>query len=140
MIGFSSFERAAQRLTPLAATALRIALGWIFLRHGLMKIHMGVGGVTGFLAGLGFPVARAWAVVLIVLETFGAACVVAGLLTRFWAACFAVEMVVAITRAILPTGRAFELEGLLFAGALALVFLGDGWLALGQLIGGRKAD
>jgi len=130
---FSTFPRLAQRLTPLAATVLRIAVGGVFLRHGLAKLHMGIGGVAGFLGGLGFPVPQAWAVVLIVAETFGAACVILGLLTRFWAACFAVEMVVAITRAILPAGRGFELEGLLLAGALALVALGDGWIALGQL-------
>ncbi len=139
MIGYSSFERGAQRLAPLASTVLRIAVGWVFLRHGLMKIHMGVGGVGGFLHGLGFPVAQAWAVVLIVVETFGAACLVVGLLTRFWAACLVVDMVVAITRAILPTGRPFELEGLLLAGALALVVLGDGWLALGSLLGKKSA-
>jgi len=140
MIGYSSFERAAQRLTPLAATALRIALGWVFLRHGLTKLHMGLGGVGGFLGSLGFPLPQAWAGILITVETFGAACVIAWLLTRFWAACFVVEMVVAITRAILPTGRGFELEGMLLAGALALVFLGDGWLALGQLIGKKSGD
>ena len=139
MMGYASFERGAQRLTPLAATVLRIAVGAVFLRHGLTKIHMGVGGVGGFLHGLGFPLAQAWAVVLIVVETFGAACLVAGILTRFWAACLAVDMVVAITRAILPTGRAFELEGVLLAGALALVALGDGWLALGPLLG-KKAS
>lgn len=140
MIVFSTFQRVAQRLTPLAATALRIALGWVFLRHGLVKLHMGLGGVAGFLGGLGFPVPQAWAVVLIVVETFGAACVITGLLTRFWAACFAVEMVVAITRAILPRGGAFELEGVLLAGALALVCLGDGWIALGQLHTKKHAD
>jgi len=140
MIGYATFERGAQRLSPLAATLLRIAVGWVFLRHGLMKLHMGLPAVAGFLHGLGFPVAQVFAVIVIAVETFGAACVIAGLLTRFWAACMAIEMVVAITRALLPAGRPFELEALLLAGALALVTLGDGWVALGQLLGRKSAE
>ncbi|HXY69460.1 MAG TPA: DoxX family protein [Gemmatimonadales bacterium] len=135
---FSSFERTAQRLSPLAATVLRVALAWVFLRHGLMKLHMGLSGVAGFLHSLGFPLAGVCAVLLIIAETFGAACVAVGLLTRFFAACLALDMILAIWRALLPSGRPFELEGMLLAGALALVFLGDGWLALGSLIGKKK--
>ena len=137
MIGYATFERGAQRLAPFAATVLRVAVGWVFLRHGLMKIHWGVPGVAGFLHTLGFPVwPTAWAVALIAIETFGAACVIAGLLTRFWALCLAVDMVLAITRAQMPAGHPWELEGLLLAGALALLLLGDGKLALGGLLGG----
>jgi hypothetical protein len=39
---------------------------------------------------------------------------------------------VAILRVLLPAGRSFELEALLLAGALSLVALGDGPLALGM--------
>ena len=115
-----------------AAVPLRLALGGIFLRHGIMKLEGGLPGLAAFLHGLGFPFANVWAVILIGVETIGAACVVLGLLTRAWALCFVVEMVVAILRVQLPAGRNFELEVLLLAGALSLVALGDGPLALGM--------
>lgn len=135
---FDVAGRWAGRLTPFAPVVLRVAVGWVFLRHGIMKVHMGLGGVAGFLGHLGFPVPHAWAVVLIGVETVGAGCVVLGLWTRFWAACLAVDMIVAITRVILPTGRAFELEGLLLAGALALLALGDGPVSIGALLSVRR--
>jgi len=131
---FASLGRAAGRLAPAAPLALRVGVGWVFLRHGLMKVHWGLAGVAGFLHGLGFPVAPLWAVVLIGAETVGAGCVLVGFWTRFWAACLVVDMVVAITRVLLPAGRAFELEGLLLAGALALVALGDGPVSVGGLL------
>ena len=49
-----------------------------------------------------------------------------GILTRVWAACMAFEMAIAALFVVLPTGRWPEVEGLLCAGALALVALGDG--------------
>ena len=117
-----------------AAVPLRLAVGGIFLRHGIMKLEGGLPGLAAFLHGLGFPFANIWAVILIAVETVGAACVVLGLLTRAWALCFVVEMVVAILQVQLPAGRNFELEVLLLAGALSLVALGDGPLALGMTL------
>ena len=116
-----------------APVLLRLAVGGVFLRHGIQKLQTGLPGVTEFLHGLGFPFAKIWAVVLIGVETVGAACVVAGLLTRAWAICLAVVMVVAILRVKLPAGGDFELEALLLAGALSLVALGDGPLSLGSM-------
>ena len=45
------------RFTPYAAVVLRVAVGLIFLHHGLMKVHMGVGGVAGFFHNVGIPFA-----------------------------------------------------------------------------------
>ncbi len=115
-----------------AAVPLRLGVGGVFLRHGIQKLEGGLPALSGFLHSLGFPFANVWAVMLIGIETVGAACVLLGLLTRGWAICFAVEMVVAILRVQLPGGRSFELEALLLAGALSLVALGDGPLALGM--------
>jgi putative oxidoreductase len=123
----------AHRLSPLAPLFLRLAVGWIFIRHGLAKLHTGVPGVARFFGHLGIPLATPAAGIVITVETFGAACLVLGLLTRFWALCLAVEMVVAISVAVLPSGRSPELEGLLLAGALALVGLGGGPLAVDSL-------
>ncbi|HMA44853.1 MAG TPA: DoxX family protein [Gemmatimonadales bacterium] len=114
-----------------AALLLRLAVGGVFLRHGITKVEGGIPALTGFLHGLGFPFANIWAVVLIVVETVGAGFVLLGVLTRAWAVCFVVEMIVAILRVQIPAGRNFELEALLLAGAASLVALGDGPLALG---------
>jgi uncharacterized membrane protein YphA (DoxX/SURF4 family) len=110
---------------------LRLAVGGVFLRHGILKVMSGLPDVAAFLHGLGFPFANVWAVILIAVETVGAACVLLGILTRAWACCFAVVMIVAILRVKVPGGQVFELEALLLAGAASLVALGDGPLALG---------
>jgi putative oxidoreductase len=118
------------RLTPYAAFFMRLAVGFVFFQHGLVKFHNGVPAVAGFLHTLGFPLASVFAVILIVVETIGAICVVIGFYTRFWAACMAVEMLVAILAVQVPHHANFELEGLLFAGAVTLVALGDGPLSV----------
>jgi putative oxidoreductase len=118
------------RLTPYAAFFMRLAVGFVFFQHGLVKFHNGVPAVAGFLHTLGIPLASVFAVILIVVETIGAICVVIGFYTRFWAACMAVEMLVAILAVQLPHHANFELEGLLFAGAVTLVALGDGPLSV----------
>jgi len=134
---FSRASALADRLRPAAPLLLRLAVGLVFLHHGLGKLHMGVPAVAGFFGGLGIPFPTPFAVVVMAVETVGAACVVLGLWTRLWAALMVVDMAVAILVAVLPSGRSPELEGLLLAGAFALVGLGDGPLALGALF--RKA-
>jgi putative oxidoreductase len=119
------------RFSPYAAVPLRLAVGGVFLRHGIVRVQSGVPATATYLHGLGFPFATVWAVILLVVETLGAACVVLGVLTRAWAAALAVVMVLAIVLVKLPSGAPYELEVVLLAGALSLVALGDGPLALG---------
>ena len=126
------FRPVTALLAPFAPLFLRLGMAYVFVRHGLMKVHMGLPQVAGFFGHLGIPTPTVWAAVVMVVETVGAACLALGLLTRFWALCMAVEMVVAIWRAVLP--RAPELEGLLLAGAFALLSLGSGPLSLDRLI------
>lgn len=114
------------RFTPYAALVLRLAVGLVFLHHGLMKVHMGLPATAEFMHSQGIPFATIAAAVVITVETVGAACVMLGILTRVWAACMAFEMAIASLFVVLPTGRWPELEGLLCAAALALVALGDG--------------
>jgi putative oxidoreductase len=128
----------AHSLSPFASLFVRLGVGLVFLHHGAAKLHLGIAGVAGFLGHLGIPIPEVAAIVVIAVETLGAACVVVGLLTRFWAAGMAVEMVVAILVALLPAHRTPELEGLLLAGALALVGMGAGPISLDRLFG-KKA-
>jgi putative oxidoreductase len=117
-------------LAPYAAFIMRLAVGGVFLAHGIAKYHNGVAGVSGFLHGLGVPFSSMVAVYLIVVETVGAACVMLGIFTRAWATAMAVNMAVAIAVAIMPRGGNAELEALLLAGSVTLMALGDGPLSI----------
>jgi len=116
-------------LTPYAAFFMRLAVGGVFLIHGLSKFHRGIPAVASFFGSVGIPFPTVGAFVVIVVETIGAACVILGLFTRPWALCMMFEMAVAMI-VQLHGGHNIELEGLLFAGALTLVALGDGPLSI----------
>lgn len=118
------------RFSPYAAVVLRLAVGAVFLNHGLAKLQ-DFDGVTGMVRGIGFPFAPVFAAILTGVETLGAVSVMLGVLTRIWALMMAVDMVVAILAVVLPNGGVPELEGMLLAGSLALVALGDGPLSIG---------
>jgi putative oxidoreductase len=117
-------------LTPYAAFFMRLAVGGVFLVHGIAKFERGIGATAHMLANIGFPFATIFAVILMTIETVGALCVLLGILTRAWAAVMAVEMVIAILAVKVRMGRNFELEALLLAGAVTLVALGDGPLSI----------
>jgi uncharacterized membrane protein YphA (DoxX/SURF4 family) len=118
------------QLAPYAAFFMRLAIGGVFLVHGWSKFQNGIPGTAAFLRQVGLPFAEVGAVLLIVVETIGAACVLLGILTRAWAAAMAVEMIVAVAVVKLPQSQNIELEALLFAGAVTLVALGDGPLSV----------
>ena len=117
-------------LTPYAAFFMRLAVGGVFLVHGIAKFERGIGATAHMLAGVGFPFATIFALILMTIETVGAICVLLGILTRAWAAAMAVVMVVAILAVKVRNGMNFELEALLLAGAVTLVALGDGPLSV----------
>lgn|SRR5690242_18516381 len=118
------------RFTPYAAVVLRVAVGLIFLHHGLMKVHMGVAGVAGFFHGAGIPFATIFAGVVIAFETAGAVLLILGVIPRIVAAGYVVEMTVAILVILLPGHQPYELEAMLLAGSLSLVASGGGPLSL----------
>jgi putative oxidoreductase len=117
-------------LTPYAAFIMRLAVGGVFLLHGIAKFERGIGATAHMLAGIGFPFATIFAVILMTIETIGAICILLGILTRVWAAAMAVVMVVAILAVKVRNGMNFEVEALLLAGAVTLVALGDGPLSV----------
>lgn len=125
-------QSVAAVLAPFAPLFLRLGIAYVFVRHGLMKVHMGLPQVAGFFGRLGIPIPTVAAAVVIGVETLGAACLALGLLTRFWAFCMVVEMIVAIWLAVLP--RAPELELLLLVGSLALFSLGAGPISIDRLL------
>ncbi len=73
----------------------RLMAGGVFVSEGIMKFLFPSLGVGRFTA-LGFPLPHATASFVGVLEIFGGALLVAGLVTRLVAIPFVIEMVVAI--------------------------------------------
>ncbi len=75
MTPYARFEAACQRLAPYAGLFLRVGVGWVFLRHGIGKVQGGVPGVAAFFQGAGIPLPTVSAVIVMTVETVGAACV-----------------------------------------------------------------
>lgn len=132
----------------LGLLLLRLAIGGVVLAHGLQKFGQlggpGLQGVAGFFGGLGFRPAPAWATLVALVETVGAALLILGLLTPLAGLLIAADLLVAIVVAHWPRfwsqdgGLEFPLP--LAAGALALALVGPGAWSLDAALGFRLAD
>jgi putative oxidoreductase len=121
---------------------LRLALAITFFAHGRSKLK-DPAAFAGFLRQLRVPapVFSAWLVAL--LETVGAVLLGLGAATRLLALGLVVDMLVALTTVRIghapftsgARGGGWELEFLLLAAALALVFTGAGPFALDRYLG-----
>jgi putative oxidoreductase len=100
--GLAGFYASMQ---PVAYTLMRVVLGIIIFVHGWGKVAgMGAGGVTGFFTKVGLPAPGLLAYCAIFLETVGAACIVVGLFTRFFASALAIEMLIGLLTVHLAKG------------------------------------
>ena len=99
---YASFE-------PIAYTALRVVIGIILFVHGWGKIMGGHGGVSGMFGRMGLPAPGPLAYAAMFLETIGALCIVIGLLTRFFAAALAIEMLIALL--VVHLAKGFGVSG-----------------------------
>ena len=116
---------AVSTFTPAAQGVLRIGAGLLFMQHGAQKLFGLLGGVDG--AGATAPLLSQFGLAG-VLEFFGGALLVLGLLTRPVAAVLTLLMVAAYAIAHLPQGAVPILNGGELALLYALVF---GFLAAG---------
>lgn len=123
------------RTAPYAALVLRIALGAMFLAHGLLKLLVFTpAGTAQFFASVGFPAWTAYPV--IAAEVLGGAMLVLGVFPRWVAAVLTVELIGATT-VHLGNGWMFsnqnggwEYPVFLALASLTLALLGDGALVL----------
>lgn len=121
---------------------LRLALGITFIAHGRGKLK-DPRGFAGILEKLHVPAPLVFAWLVALLETVGAVLVILGVATRLLALGLAVDMLVALATfrigkvpfASGPKGGGWDLEFLLLAIALALVFTGGGRFALDPYLG-----
>ena len=124
-----------QTTSELAPFVLRLALGLIFLVHGLLKfLHM-AGAVATF-TKIGVPLPAVAVPAIAVLEILGGIVLILGpdLAMRVLALLLAIEMLVAILLAKRSSGfvGGYEFEVILLAALLALVLSGPGRPALTQ--------
>jgi putative oxidoreductase len=122
-------------------TLVRIVIGYILFMHGWGKVSgAGVAGITGFMAKQGLEPAVLFAVAAMFLETVGAACIIVGLFTRFFAAALAIEMAIAFLAVHFAHGFAagkggFEYVLLLGAVLFAIALRGGGPYSVDRMIG-----
>jgi len=118
---------------------LRIAAGVVFLNHGYQKMFVfGFSGVTGAFTHMGVPVPGVMGPLIALLEVFGAVALIFGFLTRPLALAFVCDMLGAILLVQLKNGFSkYELEFLLCAASVALIFTGAGRFSVDALIAGR---
>ncbi len=127
--------RMGNRWEGWGITALRLAVGMIFLAHGGQKLFIwGFAGVAAFLGKLGIPAPALAAPVLTLVEFLGGLALILGLYTRSAAALLALDMLVAIFSYHLHHGflgpNGVEYPLVLLAANLTLVLIGPGELSL----------
>jgi putative oxidoreductase len=125
------------RNAPYAAFVLRVALGSMFLAHGLLKIFVfTLPGTVQFFESLGLPAVIAYATVA--AEVVGGVLLLLGVGTR-WIALALVPILLGATWAHAGNGWTFsapkggwEYPVFLTVASIAQALLGDGAFALGS--------
>lgn len=136
--GLSGFYEA---MLPIAEAIMRIVVGIMFLMHVMTKFNMGAGAVAAnIFAKNGIEPALMWAYFIMFLELIGGICLILGLFTRFFAAAFAIEMLVALLAVHLPRGYpvgrgGYEYVLLIGVVCFAIAIRGGGPYSVDRLIG-----
>jgi putative oxidoreductase len=124
------------RTAPYAATALRAALGVLFLAHAGLKLFVFTpAGTAQFFGSLGLPGALAYLVIL--AEVLGGIALLAGIYARVVSVALIPILIGAIVTVHGPAGFFFsnpkggwEFLALWIVGLIAVALLGDGAYAL----------
>ncbi|MFI6901737.1 DoxX family protein [Nonomuraea sp. NPDC050394] len=126
------------QVRPIVLLLARIAIGAIFLVHGLVKFTGGIGGTTAFFEQIGIPLPGLAAPVVAVVEVLGGAALILGAGLPIAGVLLALDMLGAAVFVHFANGffvdkGGFEFVLALAAGALAVGFTGGGALALDSL-------
>lgn len=110
---------------------IRVALGALFLAHGIQKFT-DLSGVEGFFDSLGFPAPAALALLVALVETLGGLAIILGVGLKIAAALIAVVMVVAIVTVKFSQGffGGYELDMVLLLVSIGLLLAHPGEFAL----------
>ncbi|RZI72281.1 MAG: DoxX family protein [Pseudomonas sp.] len=122
------------RTAPYAALIMRVALGLMFIAHGLTKVLVFTpAGTAGFFESIGFPGVLAYPVMA--FEVIGGVMLVLGFYTRWIAALAVVQLFVAATVhfgngwSFTNANGGWEYPIYLSVTALVVALLGEGALA-----------
>jgi putative oxidoreductase len=137
---FPSLASFYSPVFEIAYALLRVIIGYILLRHGLVKLGSGAAAVAGGMAKNGLEPASFFAYAAMFLETVGAGCLIAGLFTRFFGAALAIEMAIAFIVVHAPKGFAANQGGYEYVLLIGIVLFviairGGGPYSLDRLIG-----
>ena len=123
-----------------AVVPLRLALGAVFIAHGLRKVlglfgGPGIEGFAGMLEGLGFPHALVLAYIVSFLELSAGVCLIVGLLTKIVSLGIIGIMFVAIWKVHWVNGffnsaGGYEYQIVIISACLSLLILGSGRLGV----------
>ena len=131
----------------LAAVALRVPAGIIFVAHGAQKLFgsfggYGLEGTAGWMASIGLEPGYLMALAAGSAEFFGGLALLLGLLTRPAAVALAFTMLVTIVVVHLPYGlftsnNGYEFGLSLLAISVALIFTGGGAYSADRILAKR---
>jgi len=129
--------------SALGSLILRVAVGVIFLVHGIQKYNIGVDGIGSFLGSLGVPLPGLFAYFVIALEIFGGLALIAGIYTHWAAKLFALEMLAAfflvhVSNGFYVADEGYEFVLLLFAASITLMITGAGKCSFERRSSGKK--
>ena len=111
-----------ETMFPIAGALARVVVGYILFMHGWGKVTgAGLAGISGFMAKNGLEPGVAFAAAAMFLETVGAACLIIGLFTRFFAAALAIEMGIAFLVVHMSKGFAVGTGGYEYVLLLGIV-------------------
>ncbi len=141
-----SFNKILATNNSWGLLALRLAAGAIFISHGAGKVGIidgpGIEGVTGMVAGLGFPMPGLFAILLAASEFVGGILLVLGFLTRFAAFTQVIAMLVAVFMVHWANGLSgpggYEFAMLLGVAAFTLMLDGAGRFSVDRMLSGKN--
>jgi putative oxidoreductase len=120
----------SELLRSWGTTLLRVAVGSVFVTHGVSKLFMGFTNVGDFLASVGIPYPAIAAVLLTLVELLGGVAMILGVLTRYVAIMLAFDMAVAILTVHMKNGffmpNGVEYPMVLLAANLNFILAGGG--------------
>lgn len=131
--------------TDWGLAVLRLAIGGVFLAHGIQKIVLwGITGGVPFFRDTGIPLPEIAAPLVTGIETLGGVALLLGLTTRFAAVLLATVMLVAATVVHLPHGfflpMGIEYVLTLGAACVCVAITGPGAFALDSRRSGGRAS
>ena len=127
----ASFSQS--KLHDITFCGMRMAIGTIFIAHGITKFNP---GFSGFLGNIGMPPEAV--IPIAPLETLGGIVLIFGVLSRISASMLAMNMIGAIFvvkgAASLTGERGYEIDLILLAACLVVIVAGPGKISISHIV------